>query len=78
MHRREETFLFVDIGTNGEIVMGSREWLVACAEAAGLALEGGVTTHGMRAEPGAVDRVSLDLVTGKVRYSTIGRDIPSS
>ncbi|WP_206811200.1 ASKHA domain-containing protein [Paradesulfitobacterium ferrireducens] len=71
MDHREEISLFVDIGTNGEIVMGNREWLVACAGAAGPALEGGVTTHGMRAEPGAVDRVSLDPVTG-VRYSTIG------
>ncbi|MDI6813038.1 MAG: ASKHA domain-containing protein [Desulfitobacteriaceae bacterium] len=73
MHLQDEISLFVDIGTNGEIVMGNREWLVACAGAAGPALEGGVTTHGMRAEAGAVDRVSLDPVSGEVRYSTIGQ-----
>lgn len=73
MYLRNEISLFVDIGTNGEIVMGNRDWLVACAGAAGPALEGGVTTHGMRAEAGAVDRVSLDPLSGQVHYSTIGK-----
>lgn len=71
MHRREETSLFVDIGTNGEIVLGNQEWLVGCAGAAGPALEGGVTAHGMRADLGAVDGVRLDSA-GKTFYSTIG------
>jgi uncharacterized 2Fe-2S/4Fe-4S cluster protein (DUF4445 family) len=71
MHKQPDVSLFVDIGTNGEIVMGNEEWLVACAGAAGPALEGGVTSYGMRAESGAVDRVSIDPATGKVNYTTI-------
>jgi len=72
MHQQSDISLFVDIGTNGEIVLGNEEWLVACAGAAGPALEGGVTTYGMRAEPGAVDHVSIDPKTGWVNYSTVG------
>ncbi|GAB6153907.1 ASKHA domain-containing protein [Desulfosporosinus burensis] len=73
MHQQSDISLFVDIGTNGEIVLGNEEWLVACAGAAGPALEGGVTTYGMRAEPGAVDHVSIDPKTGWVDYSTVGK-----
>jgi uncharacterized 2Fe-2S/4Fe-4S cluster protein (DUF4445 family) len=72
MHTRSDVALFVDIGTNGEIVMGNEDWLVACAGAAGPALEGGVTAFGMRAEPGAVDHVSIERNTGRVEYTTIG------
>lgn len=72
MHQQSGISLFVDIGTNGEIVLGNKDWLVACAGAAGPALEGGVTTFGMRAEPGAVDHVSINQKTGWVDYSTIG------
>lgn len=71
MHTQSDVSLFVDIGTNGEIVLGNKDWLVACAGAAGPALEGGVTTFGMRAEPGAVDHVAIDPVTGQVQYTTI-------
>lgn len=70
MHQQEEIALLVDIGTNGEIVLGNKEWLVGCAGAAGPALEGGVTECGMRAEPGAVDHVIIE--PGEViRYTTI-------
>ncbi|AFQ42861.1 ASKHA domain-containing protein [Desulfosporosinus meridiei] len=72
MHQESDISLFVDIGTNGEIVLGNKDWLVACAGAAGPALEGGVTTYGMRAEQGAVDHVSINQKTGWVDYSTIG------
>ncbi|AFM40056.1 putative metal-binding protein [Desulfosporosinus acidiphilus SJ4] len=72
MHTKPDVSLFVDIGTNGEIVMGNEEWLVACAGAAGPALEGGVTSFGMRAESGAVDHVEIDGKSGRVRYTTIG------
>ncbi|HHW43649.1 DUF4445 domain-containing protein [Desulfofundulus thermobenzoicus] len=77
MHRSPELSLFVDIGTNGEIVMGNRDWLVGCAGAAGPALEGGVVANGMRAEPGAVDSVSIDARTGQVHYTTIGGAPPA-
>lgn len=72
LHRSPEMSLFVDIGTNGEIIMGNQDWLVGCAGAAGPALEGGVAQSGMRAEPGAVDSVQIDPKTGQVRYTTIG------
>lgn len=75
MHRQETLSLFVDIGTNGEIVIGNKDWLVACAGAAGPALEGGVTACGMRAEPGAVDRVSIQP-DHRVTYTTIN-NIPA-
>lgn len=71
MHQQSDISLFVDIGTNGEIVLGNEDWLVACAGAAGPALEGGVTSYGMRAEPGAVDHVSINRKTGWVDYSTV-------
>jgi uncharacterized 2Fe-2S/4Fe-4S cluster protein (DUF4445 family) len=74
LHRRRETAFFVDIGTNGEMVLGNREWLVACAGAAGPALEGGVAGAGMRAEPGAIERVAID--SNGVRYRTIGGGPP--
>jgi uncharacterized 2Fe-2S/4Fe-4S cluster protein (DUF4445 family) len=49
--------LFIDIGTNGEIVLGSRDWLVACACSAGPALEGAGVVHGMRATQGAIEEI---------------------
>ncbi|HUW66336.1 MAG TPA: ASKHA domain-containing protein [Spirochaetia bacterium] len=76
LHRRSEISLFVDIGTNGEMVLGNRDWLVACAGAAGPALEGGVAGAGMRAEAGAIERVSIDPDSGRVSYVTIGGDKP--
>ena len=72
MHKKPEVALFVDIGTNGEMVLGGQEWLTACAGAAGPALEGGVARHGMRAEPGAVYQVRIDRETGRVEYGTVG------
>lgn len=75
MYRNDELALLVDIGTNGEMVLGNRDWLVACAGAAGPALEGGVVKSGMRAEPGAIWQVRIDQQTRKVDYKTIG-DLP--
>jgi len=72
MHKRDELALLVDIGTNGEIVMGNAHWLVACAGAAGPALEGGVAASGMRAEQGAISEIQIEQHTGKVQYHTIG------
>lgn len=76
MHRKEELALLVDIGTNGEIVLGNSQWMVACAGAAGPALEGGVADCGMRAEPGAVYQVKISHPAGQVEYRTIGGDPP--
>jgi uncharacterized 2Fe-2S/4Fe-4S cluster protein (DUF4445 family) len=56
---REETAILVDVGTNAEVVLGNRDWLMACAGAAGPALEGGVTRMGMMAASGAIDRIRI-------------------
>ena len=70
MHKKEETGMFFDIGTNGELVIGNKEWMLAGAGAAGPALEGYISKFGMRAAPGAVDRVKI---RGKMlEFTTIG------
>lgn len=55
--------LFVDIGTNGEIVLGNKDWLVACSCSAGPAFEGGGILHGMRAATGAIEQVRINAAT---------------
>ena len=59
MHRAEELSLLLDIGTNGEVVLGNRDFLVACSASAGPAFEGGSVTCGMRATCGAIDSVRI-------------------
>jgi len=59
MHTQEETAILVDVGTNAEVVLGNKNWLIACAGAAGPALEGGVTRMGMMAGPGVIDKVLI-------------------
>jgi uncharacterized 2Fe-2S/4Fe-4S cluster protein (DUF4445 family) len=59
MHRSEEISLLLDIGTNGEVVLGNREFLVACSASAGPAFEGGSIACGMRATSGAIDSVRI-------------------
>ena len=69
LHKKEEIGMFFDIGTNGELVLGCRDWIVAGAGAAGPALEGYISRHGMRAGPGAIDRV--EIRDGVLRFTTI-------
>jgi uncharacterized 2Fe-2S/4Fe-4S cluster protein (DUF4445 family) len=76
MAEREEISLLIDIGTNFEVVLGNREWMFSCAGAAGPALEGGEVLFGMRANPGAIERISLDLETLDPTYETINRVKP--
>lgn len=68
----EEVNLFIDIGTNGEIVLGNCDFLLTCACSAGPAFEGGGIECGMRAATGAIEEVAVDRETGQCRYSTIG------
>jgi uncharacterized 2Fe-2S/4Fe-4S cluster protein (DUF4445 family) len=68
--------LFLDIGTNGELVVGNKDFLLACACSAGPAFEGGGIKHGMRAAFGAIEGVAVDLETGKASYWTIGNVKP--
>ena len=74
IHREESLSILVDVGTNAEVVLGNRDWLVGCAGAAGPALEGGVANIGMTASPGAIDRAILDPETGDLRIRTIGNE----
>lgn len=73
--RSDKTRMLIDVGTNAEVVLGNREWLIACAGAAGPALEGGVARMGMRAGPGAIEYVGIDPVSYSMEYRTIG-DLP--
>ena len=74
IHKREETSLFFDIGTNGELVIGNKDWMMAGAGAAGPALEGYISRYGMRAGAGAIDSVKIE--GGKLSYTTIGNQKP--
>ena len=74
IHKRTETSLFFDIGTNGELVVGNNEWMLAGAGAAGPALEGYISKFGMRAAPGAIDRVKIE--NGILTYTTIDHQPP--
>jgi uncharacterized 2Fe-2S/4Fe-4S cluster protein (DUF4445 family) len=71
-----EVNLFIDIGTNGEIVIGNCDFLMACACSAGPAFEGGGIDCGMRASLGAIERVDVDAATGTCRYWTVGGTRP--
>ena len=64
--------LFMDIGTNGEIVLGNREWLVTCACSAGPAFEGAGVLHGMRATQGAIEDIWIHSDTYEPTYRVIG------
>ena len=67
-----EVRMLMDVGTNAEIVLGNNEWLLACAGAAGPALEGGVVERGMQAVPGAIDSVRISRKTLKPDFRVIG------
>ena len=69
---RDEMSLFIDLGTNGEIVFGNRDFLMACACSAGPAFEGGDISCGMRATDGAVEAAVIDCVTMEPSLSVIG------
>lgn len=75
LERAEAPEILVDVGTNAEVVFGNRDWLIACAGAAGPALEGGVSRMGMMAGPGAIDRVRV-APDGRFELHTIGEARP--
>jgi uncharacterized 2Fe-2S/4Fe-4S cluster protein (DUF4445 family) len=72
----EDINLFIDIGTNGEIVLGNNRFLMACACSAGPAFEGSGIECGMRACTGAIEKAQVDPGTGVARCSTIGNVPP--
>lgn len=71
-HRQEEVTLTVDVGTNAEILLGSRDWHFSASSPTGPALEGAQITFGMRAAPGAIERVRIDPQTLEARFRVIG------
>lgn len=71
LDQAESIGMLIDVGTNAEVVLGNRDWLIACAGAAGPALEGGVARMGMRAAPGAIEHVAIDTATWSLNYQTI-------
>jgi uncharacterized 2Fe-2S/4Fe-4S cluster protein (DUF4445 family) len=70
----DEIWLIVDVGTNGEILLGNRERLFSASSPTGPAFEGAQIRHGMRAAPGAIERVRVDPETLEVRFKVIGRE----
>jgi uncharacterized 2Fe-2S/4Fe-4S cluster protein (DUF4445 family) len=72
----DQITLFIDVGTNGEIVLGSREWLVTCACSAGPAFEGAGVRDGMRATKGAIEEVWVNGDTYEPSYRVIGGGKP--
>ena len=73
-YKHEENQLIIDIGTNGELVLGNRHKLISSSCATGPALEGAQLSFGMRAAPGAIERIEIDPETKEVNYKVIGRD----
>ena len=70
---KDEFSLFIDLGTNGEIVFGNRDFMMSCACSAGPAFEGGDISCGMRATDGAVEAVSIDRETLEPVLSIVGK-----
>ena len=74
MADKPEIRCLIDVGTNGEIVIGNNEWLVCCSASAGPAFEGGGARSGMRATKGAIEKIQIR--NGEVSYETIGKAKP--
>jgi uncharacterized 2Fe-2S/4Fe-4S cluster protein (DUF4445 family) len=77
MHRREEVSLLFDVGTNGEVALGNRDWRIVCSSSAGPAFEGGEVGCGMRAYPGAIESVRIDPGSAAAEWTVIGRTLPA-
>ncbi len=71
LYATDRLTLFIDVGTNGEIVLGTKDWLIACACSAGPAFEGGGVRHGMRASSGAIEDVWVNAETYEPSFRTI-------
>ncbi len=76
IYTKKTISLFVDIGTNGEVALGNRDWLVCASSSAGPAFEGSGVKHGMRAGAGAIEKLDF-RPDGSVGFKTIGDTHPS-
>ncbi len=70
----EDIVLIIDVGTNAEILVGNKEHLLSASSPTGPAFEGGEITHGMRAAPGAIEKVRIDRETLTPRFRVIGQE----
>jgi uncharacterized 2Fe-2S/4Fe-4S cluster protein (DUF4445 family) len=75
IHKRKELSIFIDIGTNGEIVLGNSEWLMSAACSAGPCFEGSGIKYGMRATEGAIEDVRINPETLAVTIQVIGDSV---
>ena len=71
-HKQDENWLLIDVGTNAELILGNRKRLVCTSTPTGPALEGAHVEYGMRAAPGAMERVHIDETTLEPKYKVIG------
>ena len=76
VYQRSRISLYVDLGTNGEIVIGNCDWLVTASCSAGPAFEGGGIEHGMRAARGAIERIRINPATCEPMIMTVGNAKP--
>jgi len=74
--QKEELTLYIDIGTNGEIVLGNREWLTCASCSMGPAFEGSGIKHGMRADQGAIEGFNINPLTLEPMLITVDREKP--
>ena len=73
-YQQDSMELVIDIGTNGELILGNRKKLISCSCATGPAFEGAEIKYGMRAAPGAIEKIVIDKVTKEVRFKVIDRE----
>jgi len=73
-YNKDDKQLIIDIGTNGELIMGNREKLISSSCATGPALEGAHIHFGMRAAPGAIEKIYINPETKEPRYKVIGKE----
>ncbi len=76
MYDTDKTSLLVDMGTNGEIIFGNKNWLVSCSIASGPAFEGAGVRFGIRGMRGAIEHVEIDPESFEAEYTVIGNTLP--
>jgi len=73
-YKQDSMELIIDIGTNGELILGNRQRLISSSCATGPAFEGAEIRYGMRAAPGAIEKIEIDRKTKEARYKVIGKE----
>ncbi len=73
-YQQDSKMLIVDVGTNAEIALGNRDWMFSASSPTGPAFEGAQIAYGIRATPGAIERVRIDPLTKAARFRVIGEE----